>query len=369
MADSPVTFIKKRKGKGAPSGLRKKETSSAAADGEPAGSEVIRADKRGVSSHLVQGTGNKRRKMEDTGPLSDSDEETDKERKSFAVRHSSDRAAMRRRSESPPAWVSSEQVKEMARDKTAKPEEAADDGMYHGAKGEKHQVPKAFGPVKGGPANVRTITLVDYQPDVCKDYKETGFCGYGDSCKFLHDRGDYLHGWQLDNSFLSNSAASGSFLAKQYAREDDGADSDDSDKEDLPFACLICRKPFGPDPVVTLCGHYFDSACAIKRFAKTGKCFACGSSTNGVFNRATKIIAKEKEREALNEKARKEEEGDLGEGGDAIEIEGLGEVGAEDEAQEEDPHVNRRRVREEDEEEEDEEEEQRPRRRPIIEIQ
>jgi hypothetical protein len=95
-----------------------------------------------------------------------------------------------------------------------------------------------------------------------------------------------MHGWQLDNSFLSNSAASGSFMQKQQAR-DGGDDSDaDSDKEDLPFACLICRKPFAPDPVVTLCGHYFDSACAIKRFAKNSKCFACGSATNGVFNRS-----------------------------------------------------------------------------------
>lgn len=24
---------------------------------------------------------------------------------------------------------------------------------------------------------------------VCKDYKETGRCGYGDSCVFMHDRG------------------------------------------------------------------------------------------------------------------------------------------------------------------------------------
>lgn len=104
----------------------------------------------------------------------------------------------------------------------------------------------------------------------------------------MHDRGDYLHGWQLDNSFLSNSAASGSFMAKQAARDGTGpeaADGSDDEAEDLPFACLICRKPFGPEPVVTICGHYFDSACAIKRFAKTGKCFACGASTNGVFNR------------------------------------------------------------------------------------
>lgn len=27
------------------------------------------------------------------------------------------------------------------------------------------------------------ISRFDYQPDICKDYKETGRCGYGDSCK------------------------------------------------------------------------------------------------------------------------------------------------------------------------------------------
>lgn len=44
-----------------------------------------------------------------------------------------------------------------------------------------HKLPKAFsGPVKGGtgPSNVRTITLVDYQPDVCKDYKGEFFWNF-----------------------------------------------------------------------------------------------------------------------------------------------------------------------------------------------
>ncbi|GAA5895150.1 hypothetical protein JCM5296_000895 [Sporobolomyces johnsonii] len=363
--EAPVKFFKKRKG--APSGLRKKDADSSAAapaNDSPSASEVVHAAKRSTTSHLIQGTGNKRRKTDDTAAaLSDSDDDRD----SFAVRHSASSAPTRRRSTSPPAWVSSEQVKEMARDKNAAPEELKDDGLYRGAKGEKHQLPKAFGPVKGGPANVRTITLVDYQPDVCKDYKETGFCGFGDTCKFLHDRGDYLHGWQLDNSFLSNSAASGSFMAKQQAREG-GAESDsDSDHDDLPFACLICRKPFGPEPVVTLCGHYFDSACAIKRFSKTGKCFACGASTNGVFNRATKLIAKQKEREALNAQAAAEEgEDDGGDGG--IEIEGL--ETAQDAGESSSSRQRRARVEEEEEEEyEEEEDEPRPaRRRPIIEI-
>ena len=44
------------------------------------------------------------------------------------------------------------------------------------------------------PNNVRTINYIDYNPSLCKDYKETGYCGYGDSCKFVHDRGDYKSG-------------------------------------------------------------------------------------------------------------------------------------------------------------------------------
>ena len=46
------------------------------------------------------------------------------------------------------------------------------------------------GPLRA-PTNVRGIVRIDYQPDVCKDYKETGTCGFGDSCIYLHDRGDY----------------------------------------------------------------------------------------------------------------------------------------------------------------------------------
>lgn len=49
-------------------------------------------------------------------------------------------------------------------------------------------------------ANVyaRVSCRFDYQPDICKDYKETGFCGYGDACKFVHDRSDYKGGWEIE---------------------------------------------------------------------------------------------------------------------------------------------------------------------------
>lgn len=35
---------------------------------------------------------------------------------------------------------------------------------------------KTVGPIKAS-TNIRTITVTDYAPDVCKDYKLTGFCG------------------------------------------------------------------------------------------------------------------------------------------------------------------------------------------------
>lgn len=55
----------------------------------------------------------------------------------------------------------------------------------------------AHGPLRAS-TNVRMTVRVDYQPDICKDYKETGYCGFGDACKFMHDRGDYKQGWELD---------------------------------------------------------------------------------------------------------------------------------------------------------------------------
>jgi len=94
-----------------------------------------------------------------------------------------------------------------------------------------------------------------------------------------------LAGWQLDK-----------LAANPQKEAEDASDDDDSD-DDIPFACLIGRHPF-TDPIVTRCGHFFCSSCAIKRFAKTPKCAACGAPTGGIFNRADKVIAKMKKLEA-----------------------------------------------------------------------
>lgn len=67
-----------------------------------------------------------------------------------------------------------------------------DDGMYKGLNSYTSHLKKKpdsgmsdkfkAGPVRA-PTNIRQITITDFQPDVCKDYKETGWCGYGDTCK------------------------------------------------------------------------------------------------------------------------------------------------------------------------------------------
>ena len=39
------------------------------------------------------------------------------------------------------------------------------------------------GPIRA-PAHLRATVRWDYQPDICKDYKETGYCGFGGLCIF-----------------------------------------------------------------------------------------------------------------------------------------------------------------------------------------
>lgn len=149
------------------------------------------------------------------------------------------------------------------------------------------------GPIRA-PENIRSTVRWDYQPDLCKDYKETGFCGFGESCIFLHDRTDYKSGWQLE-------------LEAQQSK-DHVEDPDQyliKEDDDLPFKCFICRQSF-ESPVVTKCKHYFCEKCAIDQFKKSSKCYVCGQQTGGVFNIAKEIIKKlsQTETEDANSNAR-----------------------------------------------------------------
>eukprot|EP01080_Neovahlkampfia_damariscottae_P007847 gene7847-12320_t len=151
---------------------------------------------------------------------------------------------------------------------------------------------KKMGPTRGN-STMRATIAFDYKPDICKDYFETGYCGYGDGCKFAHIREDYKSGWEIDKEHEDQ-------LKKQKEEE--------SKKEkEIPFACFICRKRF-VDPVVTKCLHYFCEKCALTHYdgGKNTKCAICKEQTFGVFNTAYEIIRKMKKEE--EEKLKPKEE-------------------------------------------------------------
>ncbi|EEP82449.1 conserved hypothetical protein [Uncinocarpus reesii 1704] len=164
-----------------------------------------------------------------------------------------------------------------------------------------------MGPTRTAPTNVRMTTFIDFAPDVCKDYKKTGYCGFGQNCVFLHDRGDYKQGWELDRDWekvtQGNKNLGGTVVASanRNAKAEDNADSDDEEEamlKNIPFACIICKESY-KTPVVTRCGHYFCESCALKRYRKDPNCAACGAGTNGVFNTASrlnKLLQKKRER-------------------------------------------------------------------------
>ena len=97
---------------------------------------------------------------------------------------------------------------------------------YHKIRSEAHtkESLSVKGPVRGN-SFFRASIRIDHEPCICKDYKETGFCGFGDSCKFIHDRGDYKMGWQIEREFNEGT----------FGKEDEENWEVSSDEEELPF--------------------------------------------------------------------------------------------------------------------------------------
>lgn len=182
--------------------------------------------------------------------------------------------------------------------------EADDTSKYRGQTGYKNYVKKDMsaigmnkhkgtqGPLRR-PQFFRSTVRVDYQPDICKDYKETGYCGYGDTCIYLHDRGDYKKGWQIEKEWeIAKKRDERRRRGEDVGDDEDDKGKTDKEEDDLPFACLICRKEFTLEEgvVVTSCTHYFHRNCAIRRFQSgKRKCFVCKKTTGGIFNTAKNL--------------------------------------------------------------------------------
>ncbi|CAI5756810.1 unnamed protein product [Candida verbasci] len=116
--------------------------------------------------------------------------------------------------------------------------------------------------------NIKITTVTDFQPDVCKDFKETGYCGYGDTCKFLHIREESRQKKPIIKEWQNVSN-------RNEKREE---------IEHLPFKCVLCKSDY-LQPVKTQCGHIFCKRCFLDRYKikKKSSCFICDSETNGVF--------------------------------------------------------------------------------------
>lgn len=200
MADAPV--FKKRSRPGAAAGSRKRalEDDGPAADS----SEVVRVAKRLGTGPLSATTGLSRRAQKQRAAEDAELEQEDHAALGIGVSYSASRNTNQRDRSVTPEWkrsggdqddLTGERLHE--RTKALRPGDSIDgfvlpnepdQPLYKGAAQYGSQLPTGsskFGPIKGPSASIRTITLTDFQPDVCKDYKETGFCGFGDTCKFL----------------------------------------------------------------------------------------------------------------------------------------------------------------------------------------
>ncbi|GFH49542.1 RING finger protein 113A [Chaetoceros tenuissimus] len=184
-------------------------------------------------------------------------------------------------------------------------EEDQDKKLYKGNKETRNKF--LAGPLKA-PTFVRTTSRFDYQPDICKDYKDTGFCGFGDSCIYLHDRGNSLSGWQLEEEYEKKKKAEQEKKEREmdmFCKEIEGKDTSTVEtnigSDGLPFACYLCREPF-TDPIVTTCFHYFCQKCIMANVKENNEnsttastssaCPICGKDTHGVFNYPNKLYQK-----------------------------------------------------------------------------
>jgi len=173
--DVTVPFIKK-KGRSRPATTRRRSASPGPAAEKPSPaskSEVILPSRKNATRLISAGT--KR-----TASKRDEDEAEEEERDSPGMKWTAEGSHINAAKE---ILLGDEAEELLAKRRRAeKPDgdddDVPEDGLYHGQKGytshikKRQEVPKAMrvGPQRNT-STIRTVTIVDYQPDVCKDYK------------------------------------------------------------------------------------------------------------------------------------------------------------------------------------------------------
>ena len=113
---------------------------------------------------------------------------------------------------------------------------------------ERYKLTGSLGPMRA-PSNIRVSCRFDYAPGICKDYKETGYCGFGDGCVFMHDRGDYKTGWELEEEYKQQKHKEDLFK-RGLLQEESDEDYEVLDEDNYPLECQRCNKEF-KSPIVT----------------------------------------------------------------------------------------------------------------------
>lgn len=145
-------------------------------------------------------------------------------------------------------------------------------------------------------ATIKMTTRFDYQADVCKDYKETGYCGFGDSCKFLHDRSDFKSGWEIDEEWKAAQRKQSGVAEARPEPRDKPSKTDEAWKKfkrsshtetstvlpQIPERCADCRNLWGESVAVRpVCGHVFCEDCFLSNSVE--RCQVCRKPTFGTF--------------------------------------------------------------------------------------
>jgi RING finger protein 113A len=133
----------------------------------------------------------------------------------------------------------------------------------------------SLGPVKA-PSHLKATCRFDYSYGLCKDWRISGYCGYGESCIFVHDRSELKTGWELEKEWEKD----------QESKRKKALDLKDLEPSNPPpelkeKGCLKCE---GPKEITTLCKHEFCLKCSMEQFAHSPKCYICGKDTKGIFN-------------------------------------------------------------------------------------
>ena len=149
------------------------------------------------------------------------------------------------------------------------------------------------------PSFLRSTTRIDHNPEICKPYFETGYCPYGDTCIYIHDRTDYKSGHQQDLEYERERKNRARKLESGQNQSPQGQESDEDayeiksvedepqyevDSDGFPYVCPICQDDAFDNPVQTQCDHIFCEECALTHYRNNKNCSVCGKETNGVFN-------------------------------------------------------------------------------------